>query len=104
MSFSRRFVAVVAVVSSTARADVLFVDNCTRPGGGTDGISFSSIQAAIDAAADGDEVVVAPCVYFETINFLGKAICLRSSDGPEVTVIDGTGSFHVACGVRMDRR
>ena len=94
MSLSRRFVAVMAVtavVSSTAHADVLFVDNCTRPGSGTDGVSFSSIQAAIDAAADGDEVVVAPCTYFETINFFGKAISLRSSDGPNVTIIDAQG-------------
>ncbi|NIN70977.1 MAG: hypothetical protein GTO46_03365, partial [Gemmatimonadetes bacterium] len=44
---------------------------------------------------DTDEIVVAPGTYFETINFLGKAIWLRSSDGPEVTIIDGTGFFHV---------
>ncbi|TDJ58375.1 MAG: hypothetical protein E2O40_01570 [Planctomycetota bacterium] len=98
MPFSRRFVAVLvvmAVVSSTAHADVLFVDNCTGPGGGTDGVSFSSIQAAIDAAVDGDEVVVAPCTYFENINFLGKAICLRSSNGSEVTTIDALGMGRV---------
>ena len=95
MSFSRCVVAMMATVSSTAHADVLFVDNCTQPGGGIDGISFSSIQAAIDAAADGDEVVVAPCTYFESIDFLGKAITLRSSDGAQVTTIDGTGSVHV---------
>ncbi len=91
MSFSRPFVVVMAVVSSTAHADVLFVDNCTRSGDGTDGGSFVSIQAAIDAAADDDEVVVAPCSYFETINFLGKAISLCSSDGPNVTSIDAQG-------------
>ena len=43
-----------------------------------------------------DEIVVAPGTYFEfNINFLGKAITLRSSDGPDVTTIDGTGNFHV---------
>ncbi len=47
-----------------------------------------TIQAAIDAASDGDEIVVAPGTYFENINLLGKAITLRSSDGPEVTTID----------------
>ncbi len=47
-----------------------------------------TIQAGIDAAVNGDEVVVALGTYFETINFLGKAIWLRSSGGPEVTIID----------------
>lgn len=55
-----------------------------------------SIQDAIDAAVDGDEIVVAPGTYVEAVDFLGKAITLRSSGGPEVTVIDGTGSFHCA--------
>ena len=50
-----------------------------------------TIQAGIDAAMNGDEVVVAPGTYFETIDFLGKAITLRSSDGADVTIIDGSG-------------
>ncbi len=54
-----------------------------------------SIQDAIVAAVDGDEIVVAPGTYLEAVDFLGKAITLRSSDGPDVTVIDGTGNFHV---------
>lgn len=49
---------------------------------------FNTIQEAIDVAQNGDEVVVAPGTYFETINFLGKAIWLHSSDGLEVTTID----------------
>jgi parallel beta-helix repeat protein len=48
-----------------------------------------SIQLAIDAAAAGDEVVVAPGVYRENINFKGKAITVHSAAGPAVTVIDG---------------
>ncbi len=56
---------------------------------------YPTIQAGIDAALDGDEVVVAPGAYFEAINFLGKTIALRSSDGPEVTTIDGAGHLHV---------
>ena len=47
-----------------------------------------SIQRAINASTDGDEIIVAPGTYFETIDFLGKAITLRSSDGPDVTIID----------------
>ncbi len=54
-----------------------------------------TIQAGIGVAVNGDEVVVAPGTYFEAINFNGKAITLRSSDGADVTIIDGTGFFHV---------
>ena len=52
---------------------------------------FPSIQAAIDAAADGDEILVAPGIYFEKIDFIGKAITLKSTHGPEQTTIDATG-------------
>jgi len=52
----------------------------------------TTIQSCIDAAVSGqDECVVAPGTYNETIDFLGKAITLRSSDGPEATIIDATG-------------
>ena len=50
-----------------------------------------TIQDAINAASDGDEVVVAPGTYPEVIDFSGKAITLRSSDGATVTTIDGAG-------------
>ena len=50
---------------------------------------YSAIQSAIEAAADGDTVVVAPGVYVENINFLGKSIVVESEEGPETTVIDG---------------
>ena len=49
---------------------------------------FPTIQEAIDAAMDGDEVEVHPGTYNETINFLGKAIRVYSTDGPDVTIID----------------
>ena len=52
----------------------------------------ATIQAAINVAVSGvDEVVVAPGNYPELINLLGKAITVRSSGGPDVTTIDGTG-------------
>jgi predicted outer membrane repeat protein len=49
---------------------------------------FNTIQAAIVNAENGCEIVVAPGTYFESINFLGKAITIRSSDGPDITIID----------------
>ncbi|MHC5006119.1 MAG: right-handed parallel beta-helix repeat-containing protein, partial [Planctomycetota bacterium] len=90
-------VAVVTMLSSTAYADTIYVDDdaCPGPGSGTEGDPYCSIQTAIDNAVDTDEIVVAPGTYLEAIDFLGKAITLRSSDGADVTIIDGTGNFHV---------
>ncbi|MEW6745436.1 MAG: right-handed parallel beta-helix repeat-containing protein [Planctomycetota bacterium] len=47
-----------------------------------------TIQGAIDAASDGDTVLVAPGIYPESIDFLGKAITVQSSHGPQVTIVD----------------
>jgi len=46
-----------------------------------------SIQAAVDAAQNGDEIVIAPGTYVENIMVEGKEIILRSSDGPEATIV-----------------
>ena len=70
-------VMAIAAFSGSAVADIINV-----PG------DFPTIQEAIDAAMDGDEVEVHPGTYNETINFLGKEITVRSSDGPQVTIID----------------
>lgn len=50
---------------------------------------FPTLQAAINAASDGDTVLVAPGTYTENIDFLGKAITVESAQGPGSTVIDG---------------
>jgi hypothetical protein len=48
-----------------------------------------TIQAGINAAKNGDTVLVAPGTYMENINFKGKAITVTSSNGPKLTIIDG---------------
>ena len=54
---------------------------------------YPTIQLAIDAAGSGDEIIVAPGIYRDVgeavVNVSGKSIWLHSSDGPDVTFIDG---------------
>jgi serine protease len=54
--------------------------------------AFPAIQEAIEAAAPGDRVLVAPGTYQEHLDFRGKPIKVTSEAGPELTVIDGTSS------------
>jgi len=58
---------------------------------------YNSIQSAIDDANDEDTVIVSAGTYPENIDFLGKAITVRSVDpnDPDVvaaTIIDGSNS------------
>ena len=49
--------------------------------------AFRGIQEGIDAASDGDTVLVGPGTYREMIKFSGKQIELRSRDGVDATIL-----------------
>ena len=74
------------IVASICSADILTVDD----NGPAD---FATIQAAIDAAGDGDIIQVAPGTYTSTsenvIDTLGKAISVVATGGPATTTING---------------
>jgi len=48
-----------------------------------------TIQDAINVANTGDVVLVAAGTYSENINFMGKAITVKSASGAKATIIDG---------------
>ena len=57
--------------------------------------AYASIAAAMAAAAPGDSVQVCPGTYVGLIDFAGKAITVRSTDGAAATIIDGNSSGSV---------
>ena len=74
----------VTLVSGAVSATTWTVDDDGKA-------DFDNIQAAVDAASDGDEIIVMPGTYTSTqdghvVNMLGKAVWLHSSDGTEVTI------------------
>jgi hypothetical protein len=77
------FICLVLPIASQAR--IITVDD-------DDPADFNNIQAAIDDSNDGDVIVVSDGTYTglgnRDIDFKGKAITLRSENGPENCVID----------------
>lgn len=61
---------------------------------------YPTIQAAVDACVDGDVVVVADGIYSGAgnteVNFGGRAITVRSANGPAACIIDGSGNARKA--------
>jgi hypothetical protein len=59
------------------------------------GGSYLGIQAAIDAAPNGNTIEVKPGTFRECVDFKGKTIYLWGIGGAEVTTIDADGGLHV---------
>jgi hypothetical protein len=55
---------------------------------GCAGSPYTSVQAALDAAVDGDVVEVCPGTWYERLVIDGKALTLRSLAGADLTTVD----------------
>lgn len=97
---SRARVVLVALAATSLAvtplvAKTLHVVPSTGTGDTTARVGYSTIQEAVDAAADGDEVLVAPAVWLESVLIEGKSITLRSVAGPATTVVSNAAPIRV---------
>ena len=83
---NRTFLAVVSVLGGWAVASPVLADTLLVPS------EYATIQAGIDAAVDGDTVLVADGTYSgpgnRDMDFGGKAITVQSENGPAACIID----------------
>jgi len=76
----------LAVLTSAAAADTWTVDDDAADLPDAD---FTSIQDAIAESADGDEILVYPGTYAESILLINRVRTIRSVGGPSVTTVEG---------------
>ena len=77
-----RSLVVIFLLTAFADADVWIVDDEGKA-------DFNTIQAAIDAASNGDFIQVMEGIYVESIDFLGKDITVQGVSAEKV-IIDGS--------------
>jgi parallel beta-helix repeat protein len=92
-------VAAFLSTATTARAQSTLVvdddEHGTPVSCGDTSTAYPTIGAALASASSGDTVLVCPGTYVENVNFGGKTLTLRSTDGPAVTIIDGNATDSV---------
>jgi hypothetical protein len=67
---------------------------CPTGGSGTQSDPYCRVQDAVNAAADGDTIRIAPGTYLENV-VIDKDLDLVGTGGQEVTLLDGTASGSV---------
>jgi hypothetical protein len=83
------FVLVIVIAVLTSRGTMVSAQTIWNVPG-----DFNSIQEAIDAASDGDEILVASGTYQESLT-INKDVHLRSADGPDSTIVETAGNGRV---------
>ena len=82
-------VAITIMAAAPAAAATWYV---TEEGGG----DAPTIQAALDACAENDSVLVAAGTYYENLIWPAtQSLVLTSESGPEATAIDGSAAGRV---------
>lgn len=84
MKYPITMLAALIVFSASGQSKTLYVPD-----------DHQTIQTGLLASADGDTIVVRAGIYRETVDFLGRAVTLKSERGHEFTVIDGSQSGSV---------
>ena len=74
---------IVALAASALAANYYTVN---QDGSG----DFTTIQAAIDAAEEGDTITVYPGIYYENLSFAGKDLKLHSMDPRDWRIVQST--------------
>lgn len=87
-SAPRFALALLAVAgSSFARADVWVVDIQAGPGH-----DFTQLQAAVDAAADGDLILVRDGTYLAPLDILGRSLSIGAEAGAQPQLLSNTAA------------
>lgn len=81
-------------IAGNAAATAFTVSNDTALSG-----NFTSIQAAVDAANPGDEIIVKPGVYTENIEITKALSLLSESDSPSDTIIQAADGSKDVIGI-----